>query len=156
MLKPMSLDFVANLSVTGICTSPKDIDDFVITTVLPKSFYFNANQQPNPATLILCINEPYIHNNSNVMYIVRRKTMNNFREDMGAMNPCRPNGHNEKFDRVVAQWETVRHYDIKYHDELRPVCTDGLRNESFEKHAGCGCEVKENTRARTRCGCMNF
>jgi len=46
---------------------------------------------------------------------------------------CKPNHRHEKFDRVVATWQTVRHFDVKTHDTVKPVCTDGMNNENLEK-----------------------
>ena len=48
------------------------------------------------------------------------------------MNPCGRNHRHEHFERDVATWKTVRHYDVDSHDTIHPVCTEGLRNERLE------------------------
>ena len=45
---------------------------------------------------------------------------------------CEPNPHCEHFDREVATWKTIRHYEVRSHDTLEPVCVNGLRHENFE------------------------
>jgi len=56
----------------------------------------------------------------------------------GSGNPCSPNPQNAEFNRVVATWQTVRHYKIQSHDTLVPVCTRGLGDENFEQSLGGG------------------
>jgi len=51
-------------------------------------------------------------------------------------NPCNPNPQNAEFSRVVATWQTVRHYRIHTRDTLVPVCTRGLANDNFEQFIG--------------------
>lgn|GEM_PF-2348379 len=49
---------------------------------------------------------------------------------------CSPNPKHEHFERDVATWKTVRHYDIRSYDTVKPVCTEGLRHENFENRMG--------------------
>jgi len=56
----------------------------------------------------------------------------------GRNNPCSPNPRCEEFSRVVATWQTVRHYKVTSHDTIRPVCTRGLDNTDFQSCIGGG------------------
>ncbi|MCL2821760.1 MAG: hypothetical protein FWD86_00990 [Firmicutes bacterium] len=50
----------------------------------------------------------------------------------GHGSPCSPNPHHEDFSRVVATWQTVRHYHVRTHDTIVPVCTSRLGRQNFE------------------------
>jgi len=53
-------------------------------------------------------------------------------------NLCKPNHRHEQFDRVVATWQTVRHYDVKTHDTFRPMCSE-MKDDGFEECIGKKC-----------------
>ena len=53
---------------------------------------------------------------------------------------CDSNPRHEQFDRVVAAWQTIRHFDVRSHDTVRPICTDGLKGESLEKCVSDKCK----------------
>jgi len=60
----------------------------------------------------------------------------------GHGNPCSPNPHNQEFSRVVAKWQTVRHFKVSSHDTIEPLCGDVGGRIDFENampDGGCGC-----------------
>ena len=58
---------------------------------------------------------------------------------------CNRNPHCQKFSKVVARWQTVRHYEVRSHDSLVPVCLDGMDHRGLEDCIGdkCGHERRE-------------
>ena len=72
-------------------------------------------------------------------------------ENRSGRSMCDRNPRHEHFDRVVARWETVRHYEINSFDTIKPLCTAGLCDERFERMLGrneCECGHHHN-----ECGC---
>jgi len=57
------------------------------------------------------------------------------------VNPCAPNPTNQEFSRVVATWQTVRHYRVSSHDTIRPICGNlaGVNFENAVPNGNCGC-----------------
>ena len=72
-------------------------------------------------------------------------------EELGDRSMCDRNPRHEEFDRVVATWETVRHFDIDSFDTVRPICkAEPCHFDEFIGRNGC-----ENRchRCPRRCHC---
>ena len=80
-------------------------------------------------------------------------------EEQGDRSMCNRNPRHEVFDRVVAKWETIRHYDVRSYDFIKPIHTEGLeRNERFESLLGRNefdeeCAPRRNCCPRKHCHC---
>lgn len=62
-------------------------------------------------------------------------TCNNSFESFGGRSMCDRNPRHEEFDRSVAKWETIRHYEINSYDTVKPIRTVGLAaEERFDAH----------------------
>ena len=59
---------------------------------------------------------------------------------------CNPNHKEQEFSKVVARWETIRHYKVKSHDTIRNVCDDMDKRDMSKcfdekcKERECNCE----------------
>ena len=63
------------------------------------------------------------------------------RKDCGCdmdKSACDRNPKHEKFDKVVATWQTVRHYDISSYDTLESCDSKCYRQDNLEK---CACHM---------------
>ena len=49
---------------------------------------------------------------------------------------CNPNKQCQEFSKVVATWQTVRHYNVTSYDTIQPVCMDDYNNQNFERLSG--------------------
>ena len=49
----------------------------------------------------------------------------------GGCRACNRNPHEHEFDKVVATWQTVRHYKVCTHDTLHQICDD-MDHKSME------------------------
>jgi len=85
----------------------------------------------------------------------------------GRRNPCSPNPQRHHFDRVVATWQTVRHYTVNSHDTIRPICggnrgepdfaglVDGREGNDGVRGGRDRGNENDNVRDDAQCGCGN-